>query len=90
LTKDVFYRLVLEPTSATDITSYHFSVNAAAVMDVEEGGQNFHYTEKKDGGWTDTVTDRPMIGLLIDQFDDGAGGAGGMIVHPGMSGGMRG
>lgn len=43
------------------------------------------------GAWTDaalTSSGSPMLGLLIDQVDVG-GGASGMLVHPGMAGGMR-
>jgi len=75
LSKDVSYRVVVEPTSATSVTLFDFDVNSAAVMDAFSGGQDFHHTEKKDAGWTDTTTKRPWIGLLIDGFDDGAGGS---------------
>lgn len=43
------------------------------------------------GAWTDTTTTLPAISLIIDQLDDGASaGGGGLLTHPGMSGGMRG
>lgn len=48
------------------------------------------WTAGSAGAWTDTTTRLPAISLLIDQLDDGAGGSGGLIVHPGMNGGMRG
>ena len=39
--------------------------------------------------WTDTTTTLPGVSLIVDQIDDGTGG-GGLLTHPGMSGGMRG
>ena len=42
------------------------------------------------GAWADTTTTLPMISLIIDQLDDGAGASGGLLTHPGMAGGMRG
>lgn len=81
LTKDLFYRLVIEPTSGTNITMSEFLVDSVAVMDVHEGGQDFHLTTSKtqtaEGDWTQTLTRRPIMGLILDQHDDGAGGAGG-------------
>ena len=73
------YRLGLEPTSATNVDLYDFDVAAAAVMDAFPGGQNFRYTSAKnpaaEGDWTQVTTKRPFMGLILDQFDDGAGGA---------------
>lgn len=87
LAKDVFYRVVLEPTSATGVDLDEFDVDAAAIMDSFPGGQNFHYTEKKDAGWTDTTTKRPFMGILLDGLDDGAGAGGGA---PNLFGGLFG
>jgi hypothetical protein len=91
LSANVYYRLTLLPTSVTDISAMHFNVNAAAVMDSLPGGQDFHHTERTNAGvWTDTTTQRPFIGLILDGIDDGVGGGGGQITHPGMAGGARG
>lgn len=75
LSKDTYYRLVLEPSTTTSIDLDEISVPTAAVLDGWDGGQNFHYTQKKDAGWTDTTTKRPMMGLLIDALDDGTSGS---------------
>lgn len=92
LAKDTFYRLTCVPSTTSNVRLFEVEVDAVAVMDALEGGQNFHWSERTDAGaWTDTTTKRPLAGLIIDQFDDGTGGAGGgLITHPGMSGGMRG
>jgi len=43
------------------------------------------------GAFTEATGTIIWAGLILDQLDDGAGGgAGGLLVHPGMSGGMRG
>lgn len=78
LSKDTFYRIVVRPTTATDVAIDYFDVNAVAIMDAMPGGQDFHYTTKKDAGWTDTTTRRPIISLILDALDDGAGGGGGV------------
>lgn len=89
LLKDTVYRLSVKPTSVTNISMYDKVVNGAAIMDAYEGGQNFHWSQRTDAGaWTQTTTKRPGIGLFVTALDDGA--AAGLLVHPGMTGGMRG
>lgn len=69
LTKDTNYRLTLVPDTTTSITLSRFTVNAAAVMDAFPGGQNIYQTERTDAGaWTNTTTERPLMGLLINQL----------------------
>lgn len=78
LVKDTYYRLVIEPTSATSVTIYDFTVDSAAAMDAFDGGQSIHMTSAKnpaaEGDWTNTTTRRVWMGVSIDGFDDGAGG----------------
>jgi hypothetical protein len=78
LVKDTYYRIVFEPSSATNIQLYYFDFPSASAMDQTEGGQEFHYTAAKDpdaeGDWTQTLTRRPHMGLYMDAFDDGVGG----------------
>ena len=47
------------------------------------------WTAGTAGAWTATTTTMPMISLILDQLGDGVSG-GGLLTHPGMSGGMRG
>lgn len=83
LTANVFRRLVVKPTTTTDVQLREFTVDAAAIMDSFDGGQDFHLTTRTDAGsWTDTTTRRPVMGLICD----GVGGASG---HADMSGGMQ-
>ncbi len=81
---NTFYRLVIEPSSATNLTINDFTVNAAAAMDAMDGGQNFHLTSAKnpaaEGDWTNTTTRRPFMGIGIKGLDDATGSsAGGLI-----------
>lgn len=92
LVKDTQYRIAVKPTTATSLNLLYFTVSAAAIMDSFDGGQSFFQsTRLNEGGWSDTTTNRPFIWLLLDAFDDGVGGAGGgLLVHPGMTGGLNG
>lgn len=84
------YRAVLKPTTTSTIAMYDFTVSVAAHLDAHEGGQNYHWTQRTDAGaWSQTTTRRPVMSLLIESVDVPAAG-GGLLYHPGMSGGMRG
>lgn len=43
-----------------------------------------------NGSYTETTTTLPLIDLILADITEPAGGGGGMIVHPGMNGGLRG
>ena len=74
--KDTFYRLAVKPTTTTTITLGGNTHTAAAILDALPGGQNLHESTRTDAGaWTDTTTDRPQIGLIIDSADDAVGGS---------------
>jgi hypothetical protein len=91
LLANTFYRVSVLPSSSNNAALTGFTVDSAAIMDSFDGGQDFHLsTRKSAGAWTDTTTQRPLIYLMSDGFDDGAGGGGGLLTHPGMGGGMRG
>ncbi len=84
---NTWYRLVIEPTTATTLGFHDFDVNTLALMDAYPGGQNFHLTTAKDptgdGSWTNynSGTFRiPFISLIIDKFDDAVSSGGGAIL----------
>lgn len=80
LAKDTDYRIVLKPTTTTAVSLLGVSVPAVAMMDALCGGQKVHNTSRTDGGsWSQTTTDRMMIGILFDALDDGAGGGAGGV-----------
>jgi hypothetical protein len=55
------------------------------------GDNNWYATSRNNGAgaWTDTATRRFPMSLIIDQIDDGAGGGGGLLAHPGKQGGFQ-
>lgn len=83
------YRAVIEPSSATNVTVNAYVLPSADYLGACPAGAMAHYTTFATATWTDSATSTiPMMDILIDQIDDGAGSGGGMLRHPGMSGGM--
>lgn len=90
LAAGVTYYLSVLP-GAANIGIQEFTVNAAAIMDAFPGGQSFCLATRTDAGaWSITTAARPLIQPIFSAIDNGAGGGGGMLVHPGMTGGARG
>lgn len=78
------YRLVIKPTvtSSMSATQYALDTSAGTTALREAGvsGTTWQLTTRTDAGaWTDTPDTIACIGLIVDQFDDGAsaGGSGG-------------
>jgi len=69
------YRVTIRPSSVTDIRLFDYDVSTAGLMNAVEGGAGFFLCAKTTTpSWTDSETKKPWMGLLFDQFDDGAGG----------------
>jgi len=83
-------RVVMQANAVQQISE--FAVNVAGDLDAWIMGANCYKTARASTGvgFTDTTTARTYIALRFDQMDDGAGGAGGLLTHPGMGGGLRG
>src|SRR3990167_1252024 len=80
ITINTEYFLSVKPTSANSINLMEITTPSAAAMDEMELGQNCHFGSRTDAGaWTLDTSRRPMISLLVDQLDDGAGGSGGPV-----------
>jgi hypothetical protein len=79
---------IVKPTSASNVSAIHKSVNIAAHQDADQLGQNCYAVNRDTGAFAaqNSNKDRFGIGLLIGAWDDGAGSGGGMLVHPGMNG----
>lgn len=78
---DTYYRVAIVPTTTLNNTIYDVDVNAAADLDALSGGQGFHLSTANgapaaEADWTQTLTNRPFMGLWFDQFDDGVGVSG--------------
>jgi hypothetical protein len=84
-TINTWYRQVIHATTTSSIRSYHFSVTddgANKAMASEPYSDDIHATSCNgaptvEGDWTQVVTDRYLMGLVVDQLDDGAGSGGG-------------
>lgn len=83
------YRLVVKPTTTSNVGLSDFDVGAAAIMDAFHGGQNWQYTQRTDAGaWTETTTKRAYMALLVTAIGDGCPEAA--IAQLANSGGMVG
>ena len=82
------YRLGLVPLTANSLTARYWEVSSAhpTLLDTISGGADCHYSSRNRSGttdpdaaaWAQTANRRMMLGLLIDQIDDGAGAGGGL------------
>jgi hypothetical protein len=95
LAANTTYRLAMKPTTANSLALSYFDVNAAGHLDAHDLGSACHMASRLDSGaWDSTGTSsiylkrRPLMGIRISSLDDGV--SAGLLVHPGMSGGMRG
>lgn len=85
LTKDTWYRLVVEPEGSGNVTLYTGGVDGTVgdvLMDSLPGGQDIHRTQwdtTPTASWTNATDRRVQMGLMISRLDDGVGGGGGSI-----------
>lgn len=92
LSPNTDYRIAMQATSATLGCATYLEVGSAwdcSSAFIPDG--LFHLTTRTGtGAWTDTTTGWMPMQLIIDDFTASGSSGGGLIVHPGMSGGMRG
>lgn len=83
------YYLAVKPTTANNVTVYYFDVNANGHLSAHFlGTTGILNSQTNGGGWgAGTNTRRIFAGLRLSSLSDGAGG---MLVHTGMTGGMQG
>jgi hypothetical protein len=85
------YGVVLKPTTGNNVTLGRWDVNSTPDKLLQMiGGANVKQVSRSSGAFTSTDSFVPMIDVRISSLSDGAGGAGGLLTHPGMAGGMRG
>ena len=88
---DTVHYLALKPVTQALNAYRQLTVDQAGYWDAFAGGREFYLVSRVGtGAWTEYTTKRPVAALRVVGFDNGAGGAGGLLVHPGMAGGMRG
>jgi hypothetical protein len=91
LSPGTYYATVQPQSTANNYTFNEIDVGSNALLGTWPGGTGCYQCKRVDAGSWSTVTNKIMpIGLIIDQLDDAAGGAGGLLRHPGMSGGAMG
>lgn len=79
LTAGTAYRIVIEPTSATNCNIWTVTPPSADYFTATPGGGAAAYTTYVASTWTDSTTQIPFMDLLIDQIDDGAGSGTGVV-----------
>lgn len=58
LSANTWYRAFVEPSSATNITSYYMTLPSSNYRSGTFGGTNHHWATRASGTWTDSNTDR--------------------------------
>lgn len=88
LLANTYYRLsIVPPDASAQVRVFYVLTSSAALLDGLPCGQKFTISYRTDAGsWSDATNTRPLIGLIIDGFSAG----GGLLVNPGMAGGMNG
>ena len=84
------YVAAIKPTTTDNIIMWHKSFASTAHQNAENGGSASYGVSRDAAAFaaTNSGLDRFTAGLLIGGFDNGVS-AGGMIRHPGMSGGLN-
>lgn len=93
LTAGTTYYVAVRPTTANNVSVYFADAASNAILQAHLGGvDTAYYTTRTDAGsWASaTTTRRLMAGVRLSAIDNGsgAGAGGGMLRHPGMTGGF--
>lgn len=85
-------RLAIRPTTVNGLVLPRGTVGTLNAIVQACGYSGWQTSRRLDqGAWDDTLTtELPWILPIYDQLSDDVGGGGGLLTHPGMSGGMRG
>lgn len=94
LAKNTAYGITVRPTTANNVTIYYRDWVAKGLR-AEVLGESCYAIRRLSGAFSEynggtAATRRMSVSALLGSIDDATGAGGGMIVHPGMSGGMRG
>ena len=91
LTFGTKYYIFIRPlTTSGDLNFNDFGYRRAADLQALPLGENCFLCSKATTATApvELTTRRPLVGLIFDDITEPTGGAGGMIVHPGMNGRM--
>lgn len=92
LTAGTWYHAMVKPTSATNVRINWLDTNASAALAAQPFGFGADgYLARKDGSnvLTYVQTSKPWVWLICDAIEVGSAG-GGLLTHPGMTGGLNG
>jgi hypothetical protein len=83
------YRIAFAPQNAFATVLAYIEVENVADWEAWPGGADFGYSTRTDSGaWTDTDTRRLLVDFILTDVTTTVTGR--ILVHPGMSGGVRG
>lgn len=71
------YRVSIEPSSATNVNVSTFTLPSADYFSASPAGATAVYTSFVTATWTDSTTQLPLMDVIFDQVDNGAGSGGG-------------
>lgn len=77
LTAGTAYRIAVEPSSATNVNVSTMTLPSSDYFSATPAGGTAVYATFDTATWTDSTTQLPVMDLIIDQVDDGAGSGGG-------------
>jgi hypothetical protein len=84
------YYLMLRP-AGTNVTMVTIGVNTAAHLQATFYGDQLYGAYRTSGGtWSTNTAEQNPIGVIQSKIGSTGSGAGGLVIHPGMTGGMRG
>lgn len=87
LSPGINYRLTITPTTVNDVRVRQSSFGSSALRVAAFGADHQKTTRVNAGAWTDDPT---SIVYIQPYFENLVAGGGGLLVHPGTSGGARG
>jgi len=78
------YRVAVRATTVNNVSYMLYSVEVNADLSVAAGGVQCYHTGRTwnpgPGAWTDTATQRILIGVMLSTFDNGVSAGGGFPV----------
>ncbi len=78
LSANTTYRIAVKPTTTTTSQIYRFTFPSTAIMNAQAPGSNWYESTRTDAGsWSDTTTNRPVVGLILDGIDASGGASSG-------------
>jgi hypothetical protein len=86
------HRITIKSLSSYELGVFYeiITVQSNAYLEAWPGGTEWYFTSGAPGSWSDVTTQRiTAMGLIVSAIDVPAAG-GGLILNPGVDGGMRG